>query len=101
MVEVAHKHLSKISGAGIYASLQVEDLKTSTHSMNFSKLTHLECFNTLFWLKEKPTSSCLAALFLKIHDTMSFSFFFQIKKKELCVRFPGLSNPKALHSVTF
>lgn len=72
MKKVAHKHLSKISGAGIYMSLQVEDLKTSTHPMNFSKLTHLECFNTLFWLKEKPTSSGFTALFLKIHDTMSF-----------------------------
>lgn len=98
MGKVAHKHLSKISGAGIYVSLQVEDLKTSTCSMNFSKLTYLECFNTLFWLTEKPTSSCFAALFLKIHDTMSF--FLQIKR-ELCVRFPGLSNPKALHSVRF
>lgn len=84
MVEVAHKHLSKIGGAGIYVSLQVEDLKTSTHSTNFSKLTHLECFNTLFWLKEKPTSSCLAALFLKIHDTMSFFFFSDKKKRALC-----------------
>lgn len=98
MEKVAHKHLSKIRGAGIYVSLQVEDLETSAHSMNFSKLTHLECFNALFWLKEKPTSNCFAALFLKIHDTMSF---FADKKRELCVRFPGLSNPKVLHRVMF
>lgn len=48
MEKVAHKHLSQISGAGIYVSWQVEDLKTSSRSMNFTKLTHLECFNTLF-----------------------------------------------------
>lgn len=80
MEKVAHKHLSKTSGAGFYVSLQVE-LRTSTCSMNFSKQTHLECFNTLFWLTEKPTSSCFAALFLKIHDTMSF---FADKKRALC-----------------
>lgn len=39
MEKAAHKHLGKISGAGIYVSLQVQDLKTFTHSVNFTKLT--------------------------------------------------------------
>lgn len=96
MEKAAHKHLGKISGAGIYVSLQVQDLKTFTHSVNFTKLTSW-MLQHIVLVKRKHTSSCFSALFLKIYDTMSFF----TDKKEFCVRFPGLSNPKALHSVRF
>lgn len=65
MGEVRHKKLSKISGAGIYVSLQVEDLKTSTHSMNFTKMTHLEFFNTLFLVKRKTHIKLFCSFILK------------------------------------
>lgn len=64
MEEVAHK-LSKTSGAGIYVSLQVEDLKTSAHSMNFTKMAHLEFFNKLGLVKRKTHIKLFCSFILK------------------------------------
>lgn len=64
MVEVTHKKLSKISGAGIYVSLQV-DFKTSMHSMNFTKITRLEFFNALVLVKRKTHIKLFCSFILK------------------------------------
>lgn len=64
MVEVTHKKLSKISSAGIYVSLQVA-LKTSVHSMNFTKITRLEFFNALVLVKRKTHIKLFCSFILK------------------------------------
>lgn len=63
--KAAHKKFSKTGGAGIYVSLQVEDPKTSTHSVNFIKMTHLEFFNALFLVKRKTRIKLFCSFILQ------------------------------------
>ena len=71
MDEVSRKKWSRISGAGICVAAGKQSYNQSTHSMNFTKMTHLEFFNATLWWKEKATSSGFPSFLLKNNDTVS------------------------------